>query len=56
MQRRRMAVGDCRLYYNLTITAVSVIVALIVGGLETLNLVGDRLRLAQPPDPAMGKL
>jgi nickel/cobalt transporter (NiCoT) family protein len=34
------------LYYNLTITAVSVVVALIVGGLETLNLIGDRLGLA----------
>ncbi len=34
-----------KLYYNLTITAVSVIVALIVGGLETLNLIGDQLGL-----------
>jgi high-affinity nickel-transport protein len=34
-----------KLYYNLTITAVSVIVAVAVGGLETLNLVGDRLGL-----------
>ncbi len=34
-----------KLYYNLTITAVSVIVAVIVGGLETLNLVGDRFGL-----------
>jgi high-affinity nickel-transport protein len=34
-----------KLYYNLTITAVSVLVALIVGGLETLNLIGDRLGL-----------
>ncbi len=34
-----------KLYYNLTITAVSVIVAVIVGGLETLNLIGDRLGL-----------
>ena len=35
-----------KLYYNLTITAVSVIVAVIVGGLETLNLIGDQLGLA----------
>jgi high-affinity nickel-transport protein len=35
-----------KLYYNLTITAVSVVVALIVGGLETLNLIGDQLGLA----------
>ena len=36
-----------KLYYNLTITAVSVLVALIVGGLETLNLIGDRLGLIE---------
>jgi high-affinity nickel-transport protein len=35
-----------KLYYNLTITAVSVIVAVIVGGLETLNLIGLQLGLA----------
>ena len=35
-----------KLYYNLTITAVSVIVAVIVGGLETLNLIGGELGLA----------
>jgi nickel/cobalt transporter (NiCoT) family protein len=34
-----------KLYYNLTITAVSVIVAVIVGGLEALNLIGDQLGL-----------
>jgi high-affinity nickel-transport protein len=34
-----------KLYYNLTITAVSVVVALVVGGLETLNLIGDQLGL-----------
>src|SRR6202161_3713940 len=34
-----------KLYYNLTITAVSVVVAVAVGGLETLNLIGDRLGL-----------
>jgi nickel/cobalt transporter (NiCoT) family protein len=34
-----------KLYYNLTITAVSVIVAVVVGGLETLNLIGDQLGL-----------
>jgi nickel/cobalt transporter (NiCoT) family protein len=34
-----------KLYYNLTITAVSVLVAVIVGGLETLNLVGGELGL-----------
>jgi high-affinity nickel-transport protein len=34
-----------KLYYNMTITSVSVLVALIVGGLETLNLIGDQLQL-----------
>jgi len=34
-----------KLYYNLTITAVSVAVAVVVGGLEVLNLIGDRLGL-----------
>jgi high-affinity nickel-transport protein len=34
-----------KLYYNLTITAVSVIVAVVVGGLETLNLIGAQLGL-----------
>jgi nickel/cobalt transporter (NiCoT) family protein len=34
-----------KLYYNLTITFVSVIVALIVGGIEALGLIGDQLGL-----------
>lgn len=34
-----------KLYYNITITGVSVVVALIVGGLETLKLIGDELGL-----------
>jgi nickel/cobalt transporter (NiCoT) family protein len=34
-----------KLYYNLTITAVSVVVAVVVGGLEALNLIGDQLGL-----------
>jgi high-affinity nickel-transport protein len=34
-----------KLYYNMTITAVSVLVAVVVGGLETLNLIGDQLGL-----------
>jgi high-affinity nickel-transport protein len=32
-----------KLYYNMTITFVSVVVALLVGGIEALGLVGDRL-------------
>ncbi len=35
-----------KLYYNLTITAVSVVVAVVVGGLEALNLIGDKLGLS----------
>jgi high-affinity nickel-transport protein len=34
-----------KLYYNLVITAVSVVVALLIGGIEGLGLVGDRLGL-----------
>ncbi len=34
-----------KLYYNLTITAVSVIVALVIGGVETLGLIGDQFHL-----------
>jgi high-affinity nickel-transport protein len=34
-----------KLYYNLTITLVSVIVAVLVGGIEALGLIGDQLRL-----------
>ena len=34
-----------KLYYNMTITAVSVVVAVMIGGLETLNLIGDQLGL-----------
>jgi high-affinity nickel-transport protein len=36
-----------KLYYNMTITAVSVVVALLIGGLEALNLVGDQLGLTE---------
>jgi nickel/cobalt transporter (NiCoT) family protein len=35
-----------KLYYNLTITAVSVLVAVFVGGLEALNLIGAHFGLA----------
>lgn len=37
-----------KLYYNLTITAVSVLVAVLVGGIEALGLIGDQLSLAGP--------
>jgi high-affinity nickel-transport protein len=34
-----------KLYYNLIITLVSVVVALVVGGIEVLGLIGDRLKV-----------
>jgi len=34
-----------KLYYNLTITFVSVLVAVVIGGIETLGLLGDQLEL-----------
>jgi nickel/cobalt transporter (NiCoT) family protein len=34
-----------KLYYNMTITAVSVLVALVIGGIEALGLIGDQLAL-----------
>jgi nickel/cobalt transporter (NiCoT) family protein len=35
-----------KLYYNLTITLVSIVVALLIGSIEALGLLGDRLGLA----------
>ncbi|SEB25149.1 HoxN/HupN/NixA family nickel/cobalt transporter [Paraburkholderia sartisoli] len=35
-----------KLYYNLTMTTLSVVVALLVGGIEGLGLLGDRLALS----------
>lgn len=37
-----------KLYYNLNITLISVIVALVVGGLEALNIVATELNLSGP--------
>jgi high-affinity nickel-transport protein len=37
-----------KLWYNLTITAASVVVALFIGGAESLDLLGDQLGLAGP--------
>jgi nickel/cobalt transporter (NiCoT) family protein len=34
-----------KLYYNLTITGVSVVVALAIGGIEALGLIADQLGL-----------
>ena len=32
-----------KLWYNMTITAASVLVALLIGGVEALGLIGDKL-------------
>jgi high-affinity nickel-transport protein len=37
-----------KLYYNLTITFVSVLVAVLIGGIEALGLLADRLNLRGP--------
>ena len=37
-----------KLYYNITITAVSVLVALLIGGIEAFGLIGDRFNLTGP--------
>jgi high-affinity nickel-transport protein len=37
-----------KLYYNLTITFVSVLVAVLIGGIEALGLIADRLALDGP--------
>jgi nickel/cobalt transporter (NiCoT) family protein len=34
-----------KLYYNLTVTLVSVLIAVLVGGIEALGLIADRLQL-----------
>ncbi|MBV8913836.1 MAG: HoxN/HupN/NixA family nickel/cobalt transporter [Acetobacteraceae bacterium] len=45
-----------KLWYNLTITAASVLVALLIGGVETLGLMGDQLALTGPFWEAIGDL
>jgi high-affinity nickel-transport protein len=45
-----------KLYYNITITAVSVVVAVLIGGVETLGLIGDTFKLAGPFWDAIGAL
>jgi high-affinity nickel-transport protein len=37
-----------KLYYNMTITFVSVLVALLIGGVEALSIIGDRLNFKGP--------
>jgi high-affinity nickel-transport protein len=45
-----------KLYYNLTITALSVGVAMVVGGIETLGLMQDKLGLGGPFWDIVGKI
>ena len=45
-----------KLYYNITITAVSVVVAVMIGGIETLGLIGDTYKLEGPFWDAIGSL
>lgn len=45
-----------KLYYNLTITLVSVLVAVVVGGVEALGLAADQLALQGPFWDAIGAL
>ena len=45
-----------KLYYNLTITFVSVVVALLIGGIEALGLIGDKLNLHGVVWDAIGSL
>ena len=45
-----------KLYYNLTITFVSVVAALIIGGVEALGLIGDKLGLQGPFWEAIGAI
>ncbi len=45
-----------KLFYNLTITAVSVVVAILIGGIETLGLIGAAFGLQGPFWAAIGAL
>ncbi len=45
-----------KLYYNMTITLVSVVIAVLIGGIEALGLIGDKLGLAGGVWGAVGML
>jgi high-affinity nickel-transport protein len=45
-----------KLYYNLTITAASAAVALVIGGIELASIVADRAGLSGPPWDAISEL
>lgn len=45
-----------KLYYNITITSISVLVAIVVGSIEGLGLIADQLHLSGPFWDAVGAL
>ncbi len=45
-----------KLYYNMTITLVSIVVALVIGGIEALGLIGDELKMQGTFWSAIGSL
>jgi nickel/cobalt transporter (NiCoT) family protein len=45
-----------KLYYNLNITLISVVVALVVGGIEALNILATELNLSGPVWDQVGNL
>jgi high-affinity nickel-transport protein len=45
-----------KLYYNMTITFVSVLVAVVIGGIEVLGLIGDKMHLSGAFWDFMGSL
>jgi high-affinity nickel-transport protein len=45
-----------KLYYNLTVTFVSVVVAFLIGGIEVLGLIGDQFKIHGAIWDAIGSL
>lgn len=45
-----------KVYYNITVTALSVFVALVIGGIELLSVLADQLNLESGPIAAIGGL
>ncbi|MFM0643142.1 HoxN/HupN/NixA family nickel/cobalt transporter [Paraburkholderia bryophila] len=45
-----------KIYYNMTITLVSVVVAIVIGSIEALGLISDQLKLQGPLWDAIGML
>ncbi|WCM24250.1 HoxN/HupN/NixA family nickel/cobalt transporter [Paraburkholderia bryophila] len=45
-----------KIYYNMTITLVSVVVAIVIGSIEALGLISDQLKLQGPLWDAIGAL